>query len=124
MLNERAYNTLLSSLLPSDLVKHFDLVDVRICESNESPCPCECVNLYLEEKPCPPDGRKDALANGFYEESLVEDFPLRDRTVTLHIKRRRWKDAVGKSLSNKYQITANGTRFSVEFADFLKEYIR
>jgi len=114
---------LLASLLPSDLAKYFDLVDVKICESKESPHVCECVNLYLEEKPCPPEGREDIIANGFYEESLVEDFPLRDRTVTLHIRRRRWKDARGKSLSNKYQLTADGTRFSVEFADFFKEYI-
>ena len=60
--------------------------------------------------------------NGFYEASKVRDFPLRDKRVTLLIKRRRWVDeGTGKSAGNSYELPADGTRHSVEFAAFLKE---
>ena len=60
--------------------------------------------------------------NGFYEPSKVRDFPLRDKKVTLVVRRRRWIDeTTGKSVRNTYDLVANGTRHSVEFAAFLKE---
>jgi len=60
--------------------------------------------------------------NGFYEASPIRDFPLRERKVTLLVKRRRWIDTTeGKSISNDYELAAKGTRHSVEFAAFLKE---
>ena len=61
------------------------------------------------------------LANGFYEESTIKDFPLRDKKVVLHVRRRRWKDKEGKSYSRQWELTAEGTRYSKEFANFLKE---
>jgi hypothetical protein len=59
--------------------------------------------------------------NGFYEESTLKDFPLRDKKVVLHIRRRRWIDQDGKSYSRRWDLTAEGTRYSKEFAYFLKE---
>ena len=60
--------------------------------------------------------------NGFYEVSRINDFPLRDRRVTLMLHRRRWlDDQTGRSVGNKYRIVTEGTRHTVEFADFLKE---
>lgn len=45
-----------------------------------------------------------------------------DKKMTLLIKRRRWIDeTTGKSVGNNYELTAEGTRHSVEFAAFLKE---
>ena len=41
----------------------------------------------------------------------------------LHIRRRRWKDAGGKSVSKDWQMVAKGTRYSKEFATFLKEFL-
>ena len=56
------------------------------------------------------------------EASRVKDFPLRDKRVTLIIRRRRWVDEqTGKSVGNKYSITTEGTRHTLEFAAFLKE---
>ena len=60
--------------------------------------------------------------NGFYESARINDFPLRDRRVTLNVKRRRWIDrTTGKSVGNTYELTEKGTRHSKEFAAFLKE---
>jgi len=61
------------------------------------------------------------LPDGFYGESTLKDFPLRDKKVILHIRRRRWIDARGKSYSRSWDLAAEGTRYSKEFAFFLKE---
>ena len=60
-------------------------------------------------------------ANGFYEASTIKDFPLRDKKVVLHVRRRRWVDKAGKSYSREWELVAEGTRYSKEFASFLKE---
>ena len=58
------------------------------------------------------------FANEFYAESCIEDFPLRDKKVVLHIRRRRWIDKEGKSYSRHWNLVATGTRYSKEFAFF------
>ena len=114
-------------VLPQSLLDYFDLVDVKSrdipvnerigLESGE-------VTFYLDELD---DfrGKEEGHTyrpNGFYEASRVKDFPLRDKRVTLIIRRRRWVDEqTGKSVGNKYNITTEGTRHTLEFADFLKE---
>ena len=50
----------------------------------------------------------------------MNDFPIREYRTVLHVRRRRWKDADGKSVSNDWQMVAKGTRYSKEFATFLK----
>ena len=60
--------------------------------------------------------------NGFTEETKVSDFPIRDRKVLLHIRRRRWLDSEGKNvIISTYPLVEQGTRYSPEFAAFLKE---
>ena len=123
MLNEKAYKTLLANLLPDELNKNFDLVNVSEGLISTKSDGSMGLHLYLDEKENPPEGRTDLQANGFYEESRITDFPIRDKSVELHIRRRRWKDATGKSYSNDYKLCEDGTRMSCELAAFLKEYI-
>lgn len=116
-----------SLMFPSHLLEYFDLVEVRerpIAEKDRQGVESGELIFHLEER----DefrGREDGHAyrpNGFYEASRVRDFPLRDKKVTLLIRRRRWLDeATGRSVGNRYDLTADGTRHSVEFAAFLKE---
>ena len=43
--------------------------------------------------------------------------------MTFHVKRRRWVDTeTGKSVSKRWDIVAEGARFSKEFAAFFKRY--
>jgi transposase len=51
---------------------------------------------------------------------MIKDFPLRDKKVVLHVRRRRWVDDAGKSYSRCWDLVAEGTRYSKEFAFFLK----
>jgi len=107
------FKALLRYVLPSEIVDTFDLVDLQ--EDGET------LHLYMDECHIVPEEYKDLsiYSNGFYEESTLKDFPLRDKKVVLHI--RRWVDAQGKSYSRRWDLAAEGTRYSKEFAFFLKE---
>lgn len=80
------------------------------------------LHLYFDER----DNRTEDLQylrpNGFTEERLISDFPARARKLTLHIRRRRWLDKEGKNvILDVYTLANNGTKFSDEFAEFLKK---
>jgi len=102
-------------VLPVEIVDNFDLIDLQELEG--------VLHLYLEESHILPEEHctKSLSSNGFYEESTIKDFPLRDRKVVLHVRRRRWVDEAGKSHSRHWELVAEGTRYSKEFASFLKE---
>ncbi len=121
------YREMVSLMLPPTLLDYFDVVDFKVrkfgpgeqmgVESGE-------ITFYLDELD---DfrGKEEGHTyrpNGFYAASKVKDFPLRDKRVTLIIRRRRWVDEqTGQSVGNKYGITTEGTRHTLEFAAFLKE---
>ena len=59
---------------------------------------------------------------GFMEAVSVTDFPIRDHKVVLKLRRRRWKNKqTGESFVEQISVTEKGTRYSKEFAAFLKE---
>jgi hypothetical protein len=118
-MTENPYMTLVKFILPKEMTDYFDLVKVSSDEYNCEPR----LHIYLDEKAEAPQGREDLLPNGFYEESCINDFPIREYRSILHIRRRRWKDADGKSVSKDWDLIAKGTRYSREFALFLKEYL-
>ena len=105
--------------LPSEMTEYFDLTDVRTDEYGGEPR----VHIFLDEKEVAPEGCPDASPNGFYEESRMNHFPINEYRSILHVRRRRWKDAEGKSVSKDWQLVADGTRYSKEFAAFLKEFV-
>jgi transposase len=80
------------------------------------------LHLHLDERDIIPEEHmgKSLSSNGFYEASTIKDFPLRDRKVVLHVRRRRWVDECGKSHFRRWELVAEGTRYSKEFAFFLK----
>jgi len=106
---------LLRYVLPQEIVDTFDLVNIQECE--------ETLHLYLDECEIVPEEYKELTLspNGFYESSTIKDFPLRDKKVVLHVRRRRWIDNKGQSYSRRWDLVAEGTRYSKEFASFLKE---
>lgn len=118
---------LLGMVFPKDLLTYFEITgfeDKEIPEIERLGIESGEVIVQLEERDCfrHPEEGHTYRPNGFYEASKVRDFPLRDKKMTLLIKRRRWIDeTTGKSIGNTYDLVAEGTRHSVEFADFLKE---
>tara|TARA_Y100000814_G_C12333374_1_gene402083 strand:- start:1120 stop:1470 length:351 start_codon:yes stop_codon:yes gene_type:complete len=107
---------LLKLLLPEYLVDYFDVIRH---ESQE-----EQLHLYFEEKNKPPvEYSKNSLSSkGFHQEITIQDFPIRGQHAYLHIKRRRWMNHdTGMVVSRNWNLIANGTRMTAEFAAFLKE---
>lgn len=118
---DSAYKLLVSYILPKEISESFDLVNVaeeKLHSNNHL-----MLHLYLDEKATPPDDRTDLKPNGFYPESNVLDFPIREYTTVLHVRRRRWLDAKGHAVSRNWKLAAAGTRISPEFAAFLKEVV-
>lgn len=101
-MEKNPYIELAECLLPEEMVEYFDVVKVEI-------------EGY---------GIGQLRPNGFYEESVVRDYPVRGRKMSFHIKRRRWIDTeTSRSVSRQWDLVAEGTRFSKEFAAFLKDML-
>ena len=80
------------------------------------------IDIYLDEKNIPPAeySGQGVLSKGFTVPTSIQDFPLRGRAVYLHVRRRKWQLPSGDVVSNKFSLAADGTRYSREFASFLK----
>ena len=96
-------------VFPKDLLRYFEFIDFReveISEKDRFGVESGELIVCLEERDCfrnPVEGHT-YRSNGFYEASKVRDFPLRDKKMTLLIKRRRWIDeTTGKSVGNDYE---------------------
>ncbi|PCI31793.1 MAG: transposase [Flavobacteriaceae bacterium] len=101
--------------LPEGLLDYFNIVNDTV--NNDK------IHFYLEEKNIIPDEykTKKAQSKGFTPEITVEDFPLRGKSVLLHIKRRRWTIVDSKKIIQRdWKLVAKGTRITAEFATFLK----
>jgi len=102
-------------LLPEGILEYFDILTHTSTKDK--------VHFYLEEKNILPEEYHLELAHskGFSPEITIEDFPLRGKSVFLHIKRRRWTLVdTGKVIKRDWNLVAKGTRITSEFASFLK----
>ncbi|WP_231563304.1 transposase [Salegentibacter sp. Hel_I_6] len=109
------YIDLLKILLPELLITHFDLTGHQT-EGG-------ILHLHFEEKPEIPKefSSQMVIAHGFHKEITIQDFPVRGKKVFLHIKRRRWLNKQSKQVIQRdWNLVAQGTRMTVEFAAFLK----
>jgi hypothetical protein len=115
--------SLFSSFLPDGLLAHFDIVDFK--ELGDLQTKKECFYIYLDEKNLLPKGNfsTEFESKGFYERSIVQDFPIRGKAVYLGIRRRRWRNKTDKSIEIKtdYSFIAEGSKLTVELSDFLKD---
>ncbi|UFH36934.1 ISAon1 family transposase N-terminal region protein [Flavobacterium acetivorans] len=106
-------------MLPELIVEYFDLINTKIEQ--------EKTHLFFEEKNIPPKehNNKQLVSKGFLNEVTIQDFPLRGKFIYLHIKRRRWTDKQSQEIiQHNWNIVAQGTRMTQEFATFLKEINR
>jgi len=107
--------SLLELLLPEEILANFTVTNLLI-EPKE-------VHLYLDELNEVPDEYKDEklVSKGFHAESVIQDFPIRNKALYLHVRRRKWEvESTGKVVSKTWKLQADGTRYSNEFATFLK----
>ncbi|MDR0206707.1 MAG: hypothetical protein LBI45_05570 [Bacteroidales bacterium] len=116
---QKQFSSILKFVFPVEIVENFDIIDIKEISAGKE----EELHFYFEENNLPPTELQDKQLrpNGFYDASEIKDFPLRDKKAVLHIKRRRWIDNDGKSYSRQWNFTAEGTKYSKEFAFFFKE---
>jgi len=114
-----SYSELIKLLLPEIIVEYFELTSYKKEE--------EILHLYLKEiNSIPKEYHQHKLSSkGFFDEITVQDFPIRGHQVYLHITRRRWlNEDTGQVVFRDWNLVADGTRVTQEFASFLKEINR
>lgn len=111
-----SFTALLPLLLPGSLEEYFELTHHKTEGEN--------LHLYLRELNKIPEeyvGNK-LISKGFFDEVTIQDFPIRGYNVFLHITRRRWlNEDTGKVVYRDWDLVAQGTRITKDFAAFLKE---
>ena len=107
-------------VLPSEILERFEIVQI---ETDEEDIDSMSMTIHLDERINAEYHANDGYESlGFMEAVSVTDFPIRDHKVVLKLRRRRWKNKqTGESFVEKISVTEKGTRYSKEFAAFLKE---
>lgn len=107
-------------VLPSEILERFEIVQI---ETDEEDIDSMSMTIHLDERMNTEYQANDGYESlGFMEAVSVIDFPIRDHKVVLKLRRRRWKNKqTGESFVEKISVTEKGTRYSKEFAAFLKE---
>lgn len=101
-------------ILPSEILSNFEVVRVEEESSLIRIHLDESVKAAYKENP-------DMESKGFCDAVTIRDFPIRDKGVDLIVRRRRWHDKRNdRYFSDTYDLKAEGTRYSKEFAAFLK----
>jgi len=109
------YQNLVKILLPPELFDYF--VITRLVVEDRA------VTVFLDELDIKPAFYLDQklTSKGFHAESIIQDFPIRNKAVFLHVRRRRWLvESTGEVVSRDWESVAEGTRYTKSFADFLK----
>ena len=107
---------LIKLFLPTEVFEYFEIVNIHVKEKS--------VEVYLDEINNPPAEYSDKklTSKGFHSSIAVRDFPIRDKSLFLHIKRRRWLiESSNQVVSRDWNLVAKGTRYTQGFATFLKE---
>jgi len=109
------YKELVKLLLPEEIFDYFEITNMDVQSRS--------VSVFLDEqdiKPVTFSGQK-LTSKGFHSESIIQDFPIRDKAVFLHVRRRRWLvEPTNEVVSRDWDSVAEGTRYTKSFADFLK----
>ena len=109
------YQELIKLLLPAEIFDYFELIKLDVRDGK--------VHAYLEEENNPPSGydKEKLTSKGFHSSITIQDFPIRDKPLFLHVRRRRWLvESSGEVISRDWNTVAKGTRMTKDFATFLK----
>lgn len=116
--NNEQVNILIKALLPGELFDYFEIVRIEMSEAS--------IDVHLDELNQPPQAysTEKLISKGFRQAIVIQDFPIRERTVYLHVRQRKWLvESTGKVVSKDWDLAAEGTRYTKGFATFLKELL-
>lgn len=126
--NSSSINTdfIISFFLPEGMIDWFEVVNIKE-EPNKGTAQADVLynsilHIYLDERDTRSREKMGLKPNGFTEPTLIKDYPIRNRKVLLHVRRRRYLDADNRNvILNQYPLNADGTKVSVEFGLFFKD---
>ena len=119
------YKIVVQHILPKDLLDYFEVKTMTEIHGKQSDS--SHYIIVLEENNILPNGYSDLdyESKGFYKARLIQDFPLRGKAVYLEIHRRRWFHKQEKKYIHRdFTLIAEGTKFTKELSDFLKQTYR
>ena len=116
-MEQKVFEQLARLVLPKELLDRFEITKVDCNEGLME------MYIHLDERMNPYLQKSEEYeSNGFMDAVSITDCPIRDHKVILKVRRRRWiAKQTGESFVDKLSITEKGTRYSKEFAAFLKE---
>ncbi len=109
------YQNLVRLILPEELFEYFEVTNLVIEDRS--------VSVFLDELNVIPEGfsGEKLTSKGFYPTTIIQDFPIRNKALYLHVRRRRWLvESTKEVVSRDWDSVAEGTRYTKSFADFLK----
>ena len=111
--------------LPEGLLQYFEpvMAENKTHINPRTKVQVPALHLYFDEKDNRTEETQDYKPKGFAQETVFNDFPVRDKKLVIHARRRRWITPEGNTvyLDICPNMIADGTRFSEEFAAFLKK---
>ena len=123
-LQSKVLEDFLHYFLPDGLLNYFEpvMAEDKEHQPKKDEVYKRVLHLYFDEKDNRTPEMQNLRPNGFTEEKVISDFPARNRKLVLHIRQRRWLDENNRSvILNVQELATNGTKFSDEFAEFLKK---
>ena len=112
------YEFFASFFLPNGMIDWFEIVRV-VEEPNNGRKKYDSLftsilNIYLDERDNREGEELGLKPIGFTEPTVVSDYPIRNRKVILHIRRRRYLDTDGRNvILNNYPLKADGKGFAL-----------
>ena len=93
------YTMLAGFFLPEGILEWFDVVRMEESENDKPAHELDVLypkvlHIHLDERDNRQGEDLGLVSNGFTEESVIHDYPARSRKMVLHVRRRRYKDAV------------------------------
>ena len=118
MLNENDHlHQLLRLVFPVEIIEHFTIQKIDVVNGT--------VKVHLYEKLNDTDHILRTSAD-FSPVIVLEDFPLRDKNLRLHLHQRKRREGQPDFLSQNRQVIADGNCLTEAFAQFIRknEHIR
>lgn len=117
--------SVLSLLLPEGILEWFEATKIEEKDNDKAKDELEehlfpkVLHVHLAERLSDEAIEKGLKPNGYTEAAVVNDYPVRNRKLMLHVRRRRYQDKTGRNvLLNKYKASEDGTRLTVEYGIF------
>jgi len=112
------YQELLKLIVPKEVTDNFELIEI-VEKTNMITLSFEEITSRVPKALL----GKEVVLDGYLNQLELQTFPLKDKTVYIALRRRRWKEKGDntKSFSNTYELHVEGMKTTKEFGAFLKE---